>query len=205
MHPCCPACPQQGQAPGGPRPACCLFPPSLPVCLTTGLDESNSLSGWDLPKPAGQREGFPCRSSQTPSTAGLGGEVRGCSEGPGARAGRLRARSPVGLSRGSGSLAGDDFLPERTHSACLVPGAGRWGPLSHPKLGGWGSFLPFSWEGPACPGWWPACQSVTLPASLAWVWAPLSTEACNSGHRRGGWVTPTRISSLCVCICFMVL
>lgn len=84
--PCCPACPQQGQAPGGPRPACCLFPPSLPACLTTGLDESNSLSGWDLPRPAGQREGFPCRSSQAPSAAGLGAEVRGCSErgrGPG--------------------------------------------------------------------------------------------------------------------------
>lgn len=51
---CCPACPQRGQARVGPRPARCRLPPSLPACLTTGFDESNSLSGWDLPQPAGQ-------------------------------------------------------------------------------------------------------------------------------------------------------
>ncbi|XP_058299649.1 rho guanine nucleotide exchange factor 19 [Hylobates moloch] len=42
------------------------------------FDESNSLSGWDLHQPAGQREGFPCRNSQTASAVGLGPE-RGAS------------------------------------------------------------------------------------------------------------------------------
>lgn len=52
-----------------PAPARCLLPPS--PGLTTGFDESNPLSGWDLPQPAGQREGFPCRSRQAASAAGF--------------------------------------------------------------------------------------------------------------------------------------
>lgn len=70
--PCCPDCPQCSQASVGPRPAParCLLPPS--PRLTTGFDESNPLSGWDLPQPAGQREGFPCRSRQAASAAGFG-------------------------------------------------------------------------------------------------------------------------------------
>lgn len=70
--PCCPDCRQCSQASVGPRPAParCLLPPS--PRLTTGFDESNPLSGWDLPQPAGQREGFPCGSRQAASAAGFG-------------------------------------------------------------------------------------------------------------------------------------
>lgn len=84
--PRCPACPQRGQARVGPRPARCLFPPSLPACLTTGFDESNSLSGWVLPQPAGQREGFPCRSNRATSAVGLGWRGEGLQEGSQQRA-----------------------------------------------------------------------------------------------------------------------
>lgn len=61
--------PGQVQAPAQPQPAACSLPPS--PGLTTGFDESNPLSGWDLPQPAGQREGFPCRSRQAASAAGF--------------------------------------------------------------------------------------------------------------------------------------
>lgn len=94
--PCCPAFPQRGQARVGPRPARCLFPPSLPACLTTGFDESNSLSGWDLPQPAGQRQGFPWRSSRKTSAAGLGWRGEGLEEGR-ARGRGLGVRAPWSL------------------------------------------------------------------------------------------------------------
>lgn len=49
---------------GRPLPSPLPVPSLPPACLTTGFDESNSLSGWDLPQPAGQREGFPSRGEQ---------------------------------------------------------------------------------------------------------------------------------------------
>lgn len=98
---------------GSVRPPPSLLPaPSLPAaCFTAGFDESNSLSGWDLPQPAGQGEG--CRSrrhrQQWPwlvrGEGQEGGQPRGL--------GNLGSQVCLGVLAGSPGMV---FCPERTLS-----------------------------------------------------------------------------------------
>lgn len=169
------------------------------------------MSGWDLPQPAGQREGFPCRSRATSAEA-LGWRGEGAAggqpeEGHGGRAVGAAIPQSIGLSRGSGRLLGMTSCPERTRSAGLIPGAGSWGregPLLSPQAGERGHLPALLLGGPSLI-WVVARLPVRDPPSqLGRVWAPLSVEGCNSGHGRGGWVTP-RQGRLGPCVCVWIL
>lgn len=200
-----------------PAPARCLLPPS---CLTTGFDESNSLSEWDLPQPAGQRQGFPCRSRQAAAAAASTEEVRGKRETTEGLGQKLKGLGPLGSSSCPGVLAhclGVASCPETAHSAWLELVSGSWNgekPLSHPKLG-IGHLSALSWEGLI---WVVACLPVCDPPSqLGKAVGITQHEGLKSGYGRGwitnlrtrhwgpcvstSWYVPTCLEPVYVCVC----